>query len=47
MNGNLIKFRCRYSLPEMTNGNGEYNIFSCRAQAWSIACILEAISEYE
>ncbi|CAD8185334.1 unnamed protein product [Paramecium octaurelia] len=36
-----------YSLPEMTNGNGEYNIFSCRAQAWSIACILEAISEYE
>ncbi|CAD8122387.1 unnamed protein product [Paramecium sonneborni] len=36
-----------YSLPEMTNGNGEYNVFSCRAQAWSIACILEAVSEYE
>jgi len=31
------------SLPEMTNDNGGYCPFSCHAQAWSIATILEAI----
>jgi len=31
------------SLPEMTNDNGGYCPFSCNAQAWSIATILEAI----
>lgn len=25
------KVNFRYSLPEMTNGDGEYNIYSCRA----------------
>lgn len=36
----------RISLPEMTNSNGGYNHFSCRAQAWSISCILEAIDDF-
>lgn len=31
------------SLPEMTNDNGEYCQFSCAAQTWSIATIVEAI----
>ena len=30
------------SLPEMTNHNGETCHFSCAAQSWSIAVILEA-----
>jgi len=33
------------SLPEMTNGNGGYCQFSCPAQTWSIATIVEAIYE--
>jgi Amylo-alpha-1,6-glucosidase. len=33
------------SLPEMTNDNGEFNPFSCPAQTWSIATLIEAIYE--
>jgi glycogen debranching enzyme len=43
----IYLYNYRYSLPEITNANGEYNNFSCRAQAWSIGCILEAIILYE
>jgi glycogen debranching enzyme len=34
-----------FSLPEVTNQNGEYNRFSCPAQSWSIAVLLEAYYE--
>jgi glycogen debranching enzyme len=43
----LINKQKRYSLPEMTNHDGEYNNFSCRAQTWSVSCILEAIVDFE
>jgi glycogen debranching enzyme len=33
------------SLPEITNHNGEYCKFSCPAQSWSIAVLLEAYYE--
>lgn len=31
------------SLPEMTNDDGSYCPFSCAAQTWSIATVVEAI----
>lgn len=40
-----IQFDDWYSLPEMTNHNGEYNGFSCRAQAWSVGCVLSALED--
>lgn len=35
------------SLPEITNKNGQYNNFSCNAQAWSISSILMALKHIE
>lgn len=32
------------SLPELTNANGIYCPFSCRAQLWSVATIIEAMN---
>ena len=34
------------SLPEMTNSNGEHCDFTCDAQSWSIACILDACFDF-
>jgi glycogen debranching enzyme len=34
------------SLPELTNFNGHNCPFSCPAQAWSVCCLLEAISNF-
>jgi glycogen debranching enzyme len=31
------------SLPEITNDDGEFNGFSCPAQTWSAASLIEAI----
>ena len=31
------------SLPEMTNHDGEFNTFSCRAQAWSVGGLLHCV----
>jgi glycogen debranching enzyme len=33
------------SLPEITNDDGEFNAFSCPAQTWSTAALIEAIYE--
>lgn len=33
------------SLPEMTNHNGEFNNYACRAQAWSVGCCLIAFEK--
>jgi len=35
------------SLPELTNANGAFCEDSCRAQAWSIATILDAVNDLE
>jgi glycogen debranching enzyme len=35
------------SLTELTNRNGEYNKYSCPAQAWSISSILMALRKIE
>lgn len=34
------------SLPEMTNANGATCEFTCFAQSWSIACILDACYDF-
>lgn len=34
-------------LPELTNAGGAYCADSCRSQAWSSACVLEAMHELE
>ena len=31
------------SLPEITNKNGEFNKYSCPAQAWSVSSMLMAL----
>ncbi len=33
------------SLAEMTNHNGEFNNYACRAQAWSVGCCLVAFEK--
>lgn len=35
------------SLPEITNKNGEYNQYSCHAQAWSISSMLMALKHID
>lgn len=30
-------------LPELTNKNNKFCVFSCKTQAWSIATILDAL----
>lgn len=36
-----------FSLPEMTNHDGEFNLYSCRSQAWSVGCLLWALKQLE
>ena len=33
-------------LVEITNANGQPTQFSCQSQAWSSACLIEAIFKY-
>jgi len=33
-------------LPEVTNENGQHCSFSCESQAWSTACLIEAICSH-
>ncbi|XP_052775290.1 glycogen debranching enzyme-like isoform X2 [Mya arenaria] len=35
------------SLPELTNHNGEPNMFGCPAQAWSVSCVLDVLYDLE
>ena len=34
-----------FSLPEMTNHDGEFNQYSCRSQAWSVGCLLWVLKQ--
>ena len=36
-----------FSLPEMTNCDGEFNQYSCRSQAWSVGCLLWVLKQIE